>query len=361
MPPRSRDIDVFGNGRLISRTIQPGDVAKSKPTRCDLIEIEVKALLVDSVDHVGQGLRCFRLGEGDECDALECVAPLMHPGEICAIRSFPLAFGLEMELCKARPGAIVEAVVQLHRVQKVPPVEDKQLSERLSEAKKKKIRGNWLFGRDELQAAAASFSLGLGYIRESCHQHVAQRAQQAESGKEESNTDIVTSVGNEEVLQEAIALCCSLYTNLALVQLKLPEQISHAVNTCNAALMLQPYSVKAMYLRAKALLAATEVSEEARRDAVTTLECALKNAPDNQEARALLDTAQSGLNTAGESSGILRTQTNTWLWIVISGVFAWLVAEFAKRYEIPILPVPSSDGGEKYMLGDDVTVSMMDS
>merc|ERR1712100_873315 len=99
-------------------------------------------------------------------------------------------------------------------------------------------------------------------------------------GSGTSGVATIKDCKDEPVLQDAVALCFSLYTNLALVQLKLPDQASEAVNTCNAALMLQPTNAKAMYLRAKALLAPEKISEFAAQEAVTTLECALKNAPD---------------------------------------------------------------------------------
>uniref|UniRef100_A0A7S0B370 Peptidylprolyl isomerase n=1 Tax=Pyrodinium bahamense TaxID=73915 RepID=A0A7S0B370_9DINO len=335
------DVDVLGNGLLIMRTVEHGDIAQPKPSKGDHVDIQVRALLLEGEDHVGLGLRSFRVGEGDECDALEAVTPLMRPGEICAVRSIPAAFGLERELCKARPGAVVEAVVQLRKVQRPPPVAERSFPERLEEARKKKTRGNWLYGREEYQAAAVSFSLGLSYIREACHRHAVTRDRKGGGGPGEEA---------EGVSEDALGLCCSLYTNFALVQLRLPGAAGDALDTCNAALSLQPKSVKAMYLKAKALLAKallaeTKFPELAKEEAIETLQQVLELAPNNEEARVLLDTTRA--ETYGNNSLWFSM-----LWMVGSAAVVWLAVQIGNRY-YPIWHRTE----EGMMRGDDVTMN----
>jgi len=281
MAPPAQDVDVLGNGRLIMRIVQPGKGTEPKPTKGQVVEVCIRALLVDGEDHLGLHRRSFRLGDGDECDALELVAPLLHPGDTCAVRSVPAAFNLEQGLCEARPSATTEAVVELLRVQSTPPVLESPLSARLAEAREKNDRGKWLFGRGEFQAAAYSFHLGLSYIAEACHEHAVQR-QNGEGGE-------------DSLTEENLGLCSFLWTNLALVQLRLPDDVQKAALSCEAALALQPKNVKAMYLKAKALLTPGLVTPQLRRDAIEVLTSALELDPRNELAQKLLDSANGDL------------------------------------------------------------------
>merc|ERR1712176_957151 len=100
-------------------------------------------------------------------------------------------------------------------------------------------------GRGEFQAAAHSFHFGLSYIAQPCSEHAVKNLESAEG-----NDALIDNV----IKEQDMCLCCTLWTNLALVQLKIPDRVKDAVASCEAALALQPRNVKAMYLKAKALL-----------------------------------------------------------------------------------------------------------
>lgn len=342
------DVDVLGNGMLIMRTVEVGEVSQAKPVKGDTVEILIKVLLVDGENHKGQGVRSFRLGEGDECDAFECVMPLMRPREVCAVRSIPRAFGLDHELCLARPTAAVEAVVQLLKVTQLPAVTERSLAERIAEAKKKKSRGNAFFTREEFQAAAVSFSLGLSYVREDCHKHMEEQQKQEWASARSGDTKSQKDGDDDSELKDAVAVCCSLYTNLALVQLKLPEQESSAVETCNAALALQRDNVKALYLRAKALLGAKRYKQLARQEAIETLDRVLELAPDNEDAKQLLESAADDYSAG-------RSQMKTMVYIIISGFLALTASDLYKWIFPPSMPIPGDNG---WMRGDDVDINI---
>lgn len=330
----SADVDVLGNGLLIMRLMQPGDVSKPKVNKGELVDFEVLFLGLDGEDHPGRGQRTFRVGEGDECDALECVAPLLRPGDTVAIRTIPGAFCLDKELCKARPTARVEAVVKLTRVEVSTPVIERSLSARIAEAKKKKNRGNFLFGREEYQAAAVPFGQGLSYISEACHRHVTPEMF-------EGKGDEVISSEDSKAIEEALSLCCSLYTNLALTQLNIAGEAANAVSTCNAALILQPDNVKALYLKAKTMHAAKVDPEEQ----VTVLQRAIELSPDNEAAKSLLTTVQDEMYNQG-------SPMFTWIWLIISTVVVCLALYLQNWYYYD----PELVGVEAgWMRGDDVT------
>merc|ERR1712113_384881 len=81
------------------------------------------------------------------------------------------------------------------------------------------------------------------------------------------------------------------WTNLALAQLKLPDMVKDAVESCGAALVLQPKNIKAMYLRAQALLSSDSVTRQARNEAIAMLKSLLEIAPENDSAQKLLESA----------------------------------------------------------------------
>lgn len=347
------DVDVLGNGRLVMRTLQPGSEEQPKPAKGDVAELEVMKMLLEGEEHPCPRERSFRLGDGDECDAFELVTVRMRPNEVCAIRSVPAAFGLMASLCKAMPAAEVTAVVRLSRVHRPPTVMECPILTRVAEAEKKKRRGNLLFGRDELQAAAYSFSLGVSYIAEACHKEAfAQRAAVRDS-----------VARDEEVSDEAIHLCCSLYTNLALAQLKHPDIPGSAVDSCNAALDLQPRNVKATYLKAKALLAANDVSPDSYQEAIQLLEGVLAIAPQNESAKELLTTARErNMQTKADSGWTLPWSYILAVSVCLLALIPWFAAMVVDDDTLTAWIVgapPQMISDDEGMRGDDVPFASM--
>lgn len=107
---------------------------------------------------------------------------------------------------------------------------------------------------------------------------------------------------------------------------------------------------KALYLKAKALLASEKFPSLARQEAVDTLEQVVEAAPNNEEAKALLETAKAEMEARGSAL------TLKWVWFVLSTAGAWALVTWIRKYGVPTVPVQGADGG--WMRGDDVDINI---
>ncbi|XP_078474964.1 peptidyl-prolyl cis-trans isomerase FKBP8 [Lampetra planeri] len=256
-------MDVLGNGLLKKKVIREGQGDESRPQRRQEVTMRVKSMLGDGTVVDEQEALRFTIGDGDVIQALDLCAELMALGEVAEITTdAKYAYGALGSLgVPAVPGgATLVMEAELVAVSDALDAASLPVDDRAALAHRKRERGNHYFQRGDYTHAIASYDRAI---------KIADTESSVASSEDEDRSPLLD-----------VKLKC--LNNVAAAQLRL-DQRDAALRSCEAALALQPDSVKALFRKGKVLALQGEFSQ-----AADTLRRALKLEPSNKTIQAEL-------------------------------------------------------------------------
>uniref|UniRef100_A0A8C5D8W7 peptidylprolyl isomerase n=1 Tax=Gouania willdenowi TaxID=441366 RepID=A0A8C5D8W7_GOUWI len=254
-PPADEWFDIFRDGLLKKKVLQPGGGRDSWPQVGQIVKISLKTRLLDGTLVEELPEFWFTLGNKEVIPALDVVVQLMGMGEKALIQTDErYAYGLSGNLYPEIPsGADLSLEVKLLEATDAPDLKLLSPTEKIALATCKKEQGNVLYRCRAYEYAIHKYNSAVK-ITESI-----------------SEDDISSEEENE--LMEVQVKCLN---NMAASMLKL-EQYDVALQCCYAVLTYQPENVKALFHTGKVLASQDKYSE-----AIQTLQKALELEPHNK-------------------------------------------------------------------------------
>ncbi|XP_058419770.1 peptidyl-prolyl cis-trans isomerase FKBP8 isoform X2 [Diceros bicornis minor] len=253
-------LDILGNGLLRKKTLVPGPPGSSRPTKGQVVTVQLQMSLENGTRVQEEPELVFTLGDCDVIQALDLSVPLMDVGETAMVTAdSKYCYGPQGRSPYIPPHAALCLEVILKTAVDGPDLEMLTGQERVALANRKRECGNAHYQRADFVLAANSYDLAIKAIT--------------------SSTKVDMTFEEEEQLLQLKVKCLN---NLAASQLKL-DHYRAALRSCSLVLEHQPDNIKALFRKGKVLAQQGEYSE-----AIPILRAALKLEPSNKTIHAEL-------------------------------------------------------------------------
>uniref|UniRef100_F6RVH1 peptidylprolyl isomerase n=3 Tax=Equus TaxID=9789 RepID=F6RVH1_HORSE len=254
-------LDILGNGLLRKKTLVPGPPGSSRPTKGQVVTVQLQTSLENGTRVQEEPELVFTLGDCDVIQALDLSVPLMDVGETAMVTAdSKYCYGPQGSRSPyIPPHAALCLEVTLKMAVDGPDLEMLTGQERVALANRKRECGNAHYQRADFVLAANSYDLAIKAIT--------------------SSAKVDMTFEEEEQLLQLKVKCLN---NLAASQLKL-DHYRAALRSCSLVLEHQPDNIKALFRKGKVLAQQGEYSE-----AIPILRAALKLEPSNKTIHAEL-------------------------------------------------------------------------
>lgn len=252
--------DILGSGQLKMKTIKKGEPG-TRPQATDICNIKLVGKLDDGTIVEEYNSLRITVGDHEVVQGLELAIPLMDVGEEAIVVIGPrFAYGSMGQEPDIPPDATITYNVELLKCDLEPEIEKITFEKRKILASSKRERGNWWYSRHDSTKAIQCYRRALDILDDTI-------PYVDEDGK--------TTEGSEEVIRDMIEHKLKVYNNLAAAQLQV-QAYDSALASVENVIRCQPNNVKALFRKAKILIAKGQTNE-----AVDILKQAFLLEPDN--------------------------------------------------------------------------------
>uniref|UniRef100_A0A8C5FZR8 peptidylprolyl isomerase n=1 Tax=Gouania willdenowi TaxID=441366 RepID=A0A8C5FZR8_GOUWI len=317
-PPTGEWLDIFGNGRLKKKVLQPGGGRDSWPHHGQIVKIHLKTRLLDGTLVEELPEFSFTLGDEKVIPALNVALQIMGMGEKAIIQTDGrYEYGTRGNLYPETP-LKAELEVKLLEATDAPDLKLLSPTEKIALATCKREQGNVLYQRGAYDYAIHKYDTALQIT------------------KSISKDDI----SSQEEMMEVQVKCLN---NMAASMLKL-EHYDEALQCCNSALICQPENVKALFHMGKVLALQDKYSEaiqtlckalelEPRNNTVSTM---MKKHREHEAAKQAMDEKMLENPSSTHKHQAKSAWGLSWKWllgatVVAIGVIALSVAIYARK------------------------------
>uniref|UniRef100_A0A8D1NTG7 peptidylprolyl isomerase n=1 Tax=Sus scrofa TaxID=9823 RepID=A0A8D1NTG7_PIG len=224
-------LDILGNGLLRKKTLVPGPPGSSRPTKGQVVTVQLQTSLENGTRVQEEPELVFTLGDCDVIQALDLSVPLMDVGETAMVTAdSKYCYGPQGSRSPyIPPHAALCLEVTLKAAVDGPDLEMLTGQERVALANRKRECGNAHYQRADFVLAANSYDLAIKAIT--------------------SSAKVDMTFEEEEQLLQLKVKCLN---NLAASQLKL-DHYRAALRSCSLVLEHQPDNIKALFRKGKTI------------------------------------------------------------------------------------------------------------